>query len=280
VARGLLATDAGDCGGGHLWQATTGGGGSRRKAARASVVPCTSKGPHGLARGDPRPLGHGALLRPAMAVAAAFMREGAMPVAAEGRENPRRLARARRGARPSPGQPEVAQPRLPAAAPERRELPWTDCSGGFRSSRDTQSVEEEEAKVMARAFEHGEGQRRGGMELGWLGNGGHDHGGVRTRAGTERQVRVSEKARNRAWQVLWCSPHRARRRSTRRPWQTPTRAWWTRTQHAAPSEAIFRTGGGQPSVRRGSQFWAISGLNLDMGPIQSLKPVQSSMIFL
>jgi hypothetical protein len=42
-------------------------------------------------------------------------------------------------------------------------------------------MEEEEAKVMARAIEHGKGQRLGGVELGWLGNGGHDQGGVRTR---------------------------------------------------------------------------------------------------
>jgi hypothetical protein len=69
-------------------------------------------------------------------------------VAAEGRGNPRGLVRARRAARRSPGQPEVAQLWLSAVAPEGG-LPWPDCSGGFRSSRDTQSVEEEEAKVMA-----------------------------------------------------------------------------------------------------------------------------------
>jgi hypothetical protein len=42
----------------------------------------------------------------------------------------------------------------------------------FGSSRDTQSVEEEEAKARERAIEHGEGQRRGDADLGWLGNGG------------------------------------------------------------------------------------------------------------
>jgi hypothetical protein len=108
-----------------------------------------------------------------------------MSAAAEGRGSPRGLARARGAARPSPGQPEVAQPRLSTTVPEGG-LPWPDCSGGFRSSRDTQSVEEEEAKVMARAIEHGEGQRLDGVEFGWLSNGGHSHGGVRARAGTER----------------------------------------------------------------------------------------------
>jgi hypothetical protein len=93
-----------------------------------------------------------------------------MPLADEGWGSPRGLARTHGAARPILGQPEVVQPRLSRAAPEG--LPWPNCSGGFWSSRDTQSVEEEEAKVMAQAIEHGEGQWHGGMELGWLGNGG------------------------------------------------------------------------------------------------------------
>jgi hypothetical protein len=88
----------------------------------------------------------------------------------------------------------------------------------------------------------GEAGRVAAMELFSADNGGHARGGVRAheqgRRGRGRAGEGEWEARNRAWQVLWCSPHRARRRSTRRPWRTPTRAWWTRTRHAAPIEAF------------------------------------------
>jgi hypothetical protein len=53
-----------------------------------------------------------------------------------------------------------------------------------------------------------------------------------------------------------------------------SQAWPTRLGHVVSSETIFRTIGGQPSDRRGSQFWAIFGLNLDMGQEAKLEPTR------
>jgi hypothetical protein len=58
VARGLLATDAGGCGRGHLRQASTGGSGPRRRGARASVGLHAPMGPASSTQGSSRWLGH------------------------------------------------------------------------------------------------------------------------------------------------------------------------------------------------------------------------------
>jgi hypothetical protein len=49
---------------------------------------------------------------------------------------------------------------------------WSSRGCQRRRRRGSHGVKEEEAKARARAIEHGEGQRRGDTDLGWLGNGG------------------------------------------------------------------------------------------------------------
>jgi hypothetical protein len=73
----------------------------------------------------------------------------------------------------------VAWPRQQAAttvAPRWQRPPAT-----VKAGEGTLCARHGVAKVVVRAVEHGEGQRCGGMELGWLSNGGHGHDGVRAR---------------------------------------------------------------------------------------------------
>jgi hypothetical protein len=68
----------------------------------------------------------------------------------------------------------------------------------------------------------------------------------------------------------------ARRRDARPSGGAWPHAWRTHPRHVLSVGAVLRTDGGQWSDRRGSQFWAISGLNLDMDQEAKLEPTRCS----
>jgi hypothetical protein len=75
--------------------------------------------------------------------------------------------------------------------------------------------------------------------------------------------------------VAW-RPQHARRQVTWQGARGAQLAWLLRPGRVSLIEAILRTDGGQRSGRRGSQFWAISGLILDMGQEAKLEPTRCS----
>jgi hypothetical protein len=78
----------------------------------------------------------------------------------------------------------VARPQQQAAVTAAAR--WQRPPATVKAGKGTLCVRHGVAKVVVRAVERGEGHRRGGMELGWLDNGGHGHGGVRAREQGQR----------------------------------------------------------------------------------------------